>query len=128
MAIIDMSGFTPAMKARTEAALDNRFSLNGVIMTYREYIAALPPIPSKEVFDGMCDYSRSRFNRMSSNAEQDAYMKRLRAKRYYAVGEISVPKLIFDAVVGLEPTDHTTDGREARERANAALAARVLAE
>lgn len=127
MALIDTSNMTPANKARTEAALDNRFSLDGKVMSYREYIAGLPLNPSKEIFDGMCDYSRSRFNRMTSNAEQDAYMKRLRAKRYYAVGDISVPKLIFDAVVGAEPTDHTTDAREAREKANAALGARLLA-
>lgn len=125
MAIIDMSGLTPAMKARTEAQLAKLIRIDGVVMSYRDYVQSLPPIPPKEIHDGMISWSRTRFNRMDGR-QQEAYEKRLRAKRVYVLGGIEVPKLVFDVVVGLEPTDRTTDAREAQARANAALAARVM--
>ncbi len=46
----------------------------------------------------MIDYSRTHFNRLGSYAEQDAYIARLKAKRYFYVNGWGVPKSVYDAI------------------------------
>lgn len=46
----------------------------------------------------MIDYSRRHFNRLASHKEQDAYIARLKAKRYFYVNGWVVPKLVYDAI------------------------------
>ena len=46
----------------------------------------------------MCDWSRVKYNRMGSQTEQDAYEAGLRARRYYYINGVRVPKIVYDAV------------------------------
>ncbi|WP_234825974.1 hypothetical protein [Sinorhizobium meliloti] len=46
----------------------------------------------------MTEYSRADFNRLASHKEQDAYIARLRAKRYFYVNGWVAPKLVYDAI------------------------------
>ena len=48
--------------------------------------------------DGMIDYSRTRFNRLASHKDQDAYIARLKAQQYFYVNGWVVPKLFYAAI------------------------------
>lgn len=53
----------------------------------------------KREWDGMCDWSRTKFNRMNGK-EQAAYEAMLKARRYYTIDGVTVPKIVYDACVG----------------------------
>lgn len=85
---------------RLKVALDRPYRFDGVVKTLRahlEELAASGPLDLTEG-DGMIDYSRTHFNRLGSFQEQDAYIARLKAKRYFYVNGWVVPKLVFDAI------------------------------
>ena len=89
------------MGARLQNELSKRFRDSaGRVWTYQEWLDAQPRPLKREIFDGMCHYNRRRFNSMSSIGEQDAYMDRLKAKRYYVINGLTVSKTIFDSVDG----------------------------
>lgn len=95
------------MSARLQSELSKRFrDSTGRVWTYQEWLAATSRPLKREIFNGMCGYNRRRFNRMSSIGEQDAYMDRLKAKRYYVINGLTVSKTIFDSVDGII-LDHT---------------------
>lgn len=111
MAQINKEGLTPMQLGRLERALAKRFIMRGKVMTLEQIITdCVPADPAKTITDGMCDWSRTRFNRMNG-AEQKAYEARLKARRYYnlecpdpAYAELEcytgVPKIVFDQVKG----------------------------
>ena len=85
---------------RLNAALDRPYRFGGVVKPLRSHIdelAASGPLDLTEG-DGMIDYSRSHFNRLGSCNEQDAYIARLKAKRYFYVNGWAVPKIVYDAI------------------------------
>lgn len=91
---------TPMQLGRLEAALDKPYRFDGVVKRLRDQIAALAadgPLDLTEG-DGMIDYSRTHFNRLSSYKDQDAYIERLKSKRYFYVNGWVVPKLVYDAI------------------------------
>jgi len=91
---------TPMQSGRLKVALDRPYRFDGVVKTLRghlEELAASGPLDLTEG-DGMIDYSRTHFNRLGSFKEQDAYIARLKAKRYFYVNGWVVPKLVFDAI------------------------------
>ncbi|MBB3918645.1 hypothetical protein [Rhizobium fabae] len=93
-------GLSPMQSGRLKAALDKEYRYDGVVRTLRSHIeelAAAGPLELTEG-DGMIDYSRTHFNRLASNREQDAYIARLKAKRYFYVNGWVVPKLVYDAI------------------------------
>lgn len=91
---------TPMQSGRLKVALDRQYRFDGVVKSLRahlEELAASDPLDLTEG-DGMIDYSRTHFNRLGSCKEQDAYIARLKAKRYYYINGWMVPKLVFDAI------------------------------
>lgn len=91
---------SPMQSGRLKAALDRQYRFDGLVKTLRthlEELAASGPLDLTEG-DGMIDYSRTHFNRLGSCKEQDAYIVRLKAKRYFYVNGWVVPKLVFDAI------------------------------
>lgn len=78
---------SPMQAGRLMGALDKQYRFDGVVKSLRahiELLAACGPLELAEG-DGMIDYSRTRFNRLGSCKEQDAYIARLKAKRYFYV-------------------------------------------
>ena len=102
MIIICTEGLTPMQLGRLNAALDKRWRFGDKIRTLRERVLGLRG--EKREWDGMCDYNRLKFNRMSGK-EQVAYEARLKARRYYTVDGFQVPKIVYDAVRVIEPVD-----------------------
>ncbi|OCP22445.1 MULTISPECIES: hypothetical protein [unclassified Ensifer] len=91
---------SPMRAGRLNAALDRQYRFDGIVKPLRSHIenlAASGPLELTEG-DGMIDYSRTRFNRFASHKEQDAYIARLRAKRYFYVNGWVVPKLVYNAI------------------------------
>lgn len=106
MAEISNVGLTGAQITRLNALLEKQFNTDDGVKTQREIIEAMPEKPTKEIINGMIDWSRRKFNRMDYR-EQAAYQARLEAKRYYVVGSMIVPKMVFDAVIGaISRNDH----------------------
>ena len=91
---------SPMQEGRLNAALDRQYRFDGVVKSLRSHIEALAAEGPLELTegDGMIDYSRTHFNRLASHKEQDAYVARLRAKRYFYVNGWIVPKLVYDAI------------------------------
>lgn len=86
-----------AMQAgRLSAALARPYRFSDGIRSLKAELERNPD-KTKSESDGMIDWSRSKFNRMDGR-EQAAYEARLKAKRYYFVGGLAVPKIVFDAV------------------------------
>ncbi len=91
---------SPMQTGRLHAALDRQYRFDGVVKTLRahlEELAMVGPLSLTEG-DGIIDYSRAHFNRLCSNAEQDVYIARLEAKRYFYVNGWMVPKIVYDAI------------------------------
>lgn len=91
---------SPMQSGRLKAALDKKYRYDGVVRTLRSHIEALAAAGPLELTegDGMIDYSRTHFNRLASCREQDAYIARLKAKRYFYVNGWVVAKLVYDAI------------------------------
>lgn len=85
---------TAAQEARTNAILDRCVRIDGRITTWREFVSGVTA-SDLDTCDGMIDYSRTRFNRMN-NREQSAYIAALKAKTYYMVRGVIVPKLVYE--------------------------------
>jgi hypothetical protein len=86
---------TAATDARAAAALAKVFNwTDGTTSSVVVQFTGLPMTFS--TIDGMIDYSRTKFNRMGSNAEQDAYMAKLKAQTYYLINDTIVAKLVHD--------------------------------
>lgn len=83
-------------KSRLERELDKSVRINDTVTTWRKWIDAQTELSCKES-DGMCDWSRTRFNRLDGDG-QAAYEKRLKSKAYYWVNNVQVPKMIYDFV------------------------------
>jgi hypothetical protein len=99
--MFNTENLTPMQKGRLEKALDKQYRFSDGIRTLRAEIErrAKNEGLEKDTCDGMLDYNRTRFNRMNG-AEQREYMARLKAKRYYFVNNLKVPKIVFDAIAG----------------------------
>ncbi|MDB5552311.1 MAG: hypothetical protein JWL86_2295 [Rhizobium sp.] len=67
------------------------------LRSHIEVLAASGPLELTE-WDYMIDYSRRHLNRVASHKAQDAYIARLKAKRYFYVNGWVVPKLVYDAI------------------------------
>lgn len=94
------NNLSPMQAGRLHAALDRQYRFDGVIKTLRAHLEELAMVGPLNLTkgDGMIDYSRTHFNRLGSNAEQDAYIARLKAKRYFYVNGWVVPKIVYDAI------------------------------
>ena len=92
-----MSNLTAANTARLEAALSKLIRIEGKVMSYRQFIADASAA-DKSTFDGTIDWNRRKFNGMDAK-EQRAYEARLKAKTYYAVRGVIVPKLVYDSII-----------------------------
>jgi len=100
--MFNTDNLSPLQRGRLHAALAKHYRYDGAVKPLRQHIeelAAAGPLDLSEG-DGMIDYSRTHFNRLSSVKEQDAYIARLRAKRYFYVNDWVVPKLVYDAIKG----------------------------
>lgn len=94
------SNLTPMQRGRLNAALDKQYRYNGFVKTLRDHVVALAregPLALSES-GGMIDYSRSHFNRLPSQKYQDAYITRLKARRYFYVNGWVIPKLVHQAL------------------------------
>ncbi|MCA1869603.1 hypothetical protein HW571_28760 [Agrobacterium genomosp. 3] len=91
---------SPMQAGRLKDALDKQYRFDGVVKSLRAHIEALAACGPLELTegDGMIDYARRHFNRLGSYKDQDAYIARLKAKRYFYVNGWVVPKLVFDAI------------------------------
>ncbi len=95
---LDMSKLNPMQLGRVQKALSVKMRYDGVIRTLAEQIASLPDDAEKRELDGMCDWSRTKFNRMDGKAQRE-YETKLRARRYYSLAGWTVPKIIYDIAV-----------------------------
>ena len=95
---------TPMQLGRLNAALDQQFRWSdGAIYSLRAKIEKL--VATGEAFknesDRMIDWNRTRFNRMDGR-QQEAYEARLKAGRYYWIGQGDlswrIPKIVFDVL------------------------------
>ena len=94
-----MSDLLKANAARLQSCLAKRYSFSGQVLTLGEWLHtqhALGPVEKSEG-DGMIGWSRTRFNRMDGR-QQDDYEASLRAKHYYYLNSVQVPKIVFDIV------------------------------
>ncbi|WP_018237790.1 hypothetical protein [Ensifer sp. BR816] len=98
--MFNTEALSPMQAGRLNAALDRQYRFDGVVRSLRSHIEALAAAGRLELTegDGMIDYSRARFNRLGSHRGQDAYVARLRAKRYFYVNGWAAPKLVYDAI------------------------------
>ena len=92
-----MSNLNAANTARLTAALDKLIRIDGKVMTYRQFVADAS-VADKTTFDGMIGWDRRKFNGMNEK-EQRAYEARLKARTYYAVRGVIVPKLVYDSII-----------------------------
>lgn len=98
-------GLTPMQKGRLDAALDRKYRYRDGVRTLRQNLEqlAVSGTLSKKETDRSLDFNRTHFNRLNGR-EQQAYLDRLEAKRYYWIsadgGETStaVPKIVYDAI------------------------------
>lgn len=100
MSLFNTISLSPMQSGRLQTALDRQYRFDGVVKTLRSHIEELAAAGQLELSegDGMIDYSRTHFNRLGSYAEQDAYIARLKAKRYFYLNGWVVPKLVYDAI------------------------------
>ena len=98
MALLKTDHLTPMQLGRLNKALDGLGRYDSEIRSLRQHIATLKG--EKKTYDGMCDWNRRKFNQMTGK-EQQAYEARLKAKTYYTIDGWVVPKIVFDAVVGI---------------------------
>ena len=84
-------------RGRLDKVLDKVYNFDGHVCSLRNLIEWANAIKKTES-DGMCDWSRVKYNRMGSHTEQDAYEAGLRAHRYYYINGVRVPKIVYDAV------------------------------
>lgn len=92
-----MTDLTPMQNGRLQAALDRLYrESDGTVRALRDWIKAQPECVLS-TSDGMIDYNRRTFNRMDQR-QQDAYMAKLRARRYFYINDRQVPKMVYDFV------------------------------
>ena len=95
MARIITDNMTPMQIGRLNKALAKLYRIGGgEIVTLRTIVERADGV--KREWDGMCDWSRSKFNRMTGK-EQAAYEAMLKARRYYGIDGMIVPKIVYDA-------------------------------
>ena len=94
-----MADLSKANDARLAACLAKRYRFEGdAIMTLGAWLdlqRQAGPVEKSEG-DGMIDWSRTKFNRMD-NRQQSDYEAGLRARKYYYLNGLVVPKIVFDA-------------------------------
>ena len=86
---------SPMQLGRLNAALDRQHRFADGVRTLRAELERAQVLEKSET-DGMVDWSRTRFNRMDGR-EQAAYEARLKARRYYYINNVQVPKIVYDA-------------------------------
>jgi hypothetical protein len=93
-----MSTLTAANAARLAAALDKPYRFEDGVRPLRDELARRKADGrlNPETGDGMIDWSRTKFNRMDGK-QQAAYEAALKARKYYYLGGLQVPKIVFDA-------------------------------
>ena len=82
---------------RVNKALDKTYNFDGRICSMRDWIADLATITKSES-SGMCDFNRKHYNNLPGTDEQEAYEARLKAKRYYWINDVQVPKIVYDLI------------------------------
>ena len=98
MTRIFTDNLSPMQIGRLDKALAKLYRVEGgEIVTLRTIVERAEGI--KREWDGMCDWSRRKFNSMNGK-EQAAYEAMLKARRYYTIDGITVPKIVYDACVG----------------------------
>ena len=94
---IDASHLSPMLQGRVSKALDKTYNFDGCICSLRDWIDGLTNVAKSET-NGMCDFNRRHYNNLPSNDEQEAYEARLKAKRYYWINNVQVPKIVYDLI------------------------------
>lgn len=88
-------GLSPMALGRLNKALDKLYRFPDGVRSLRAQIESFPAIEKRES-DGMIDFSRAKFNRLD-DAEQAAYTAKLKARRYFWINDLQVPKIVYDA-------------------------------
>ncbi len=97
--MFNVNDLSPLQAGRLNAALDRQYRFSDGVRTLRAHIermAAVGPLERSES-DGSIDFNRHKFNRMDYR-QQAAYEATLKARRYYFVNDLKVPKIVFDAI------------------------------
>lgn len=105
MAKVDTSKLTPMNLARVTTQLDKLYRFSDGVRSLRDQLATLQGV--KKQWDGACDYNRRHFNSLDAKAQR-AYEARLAAKRYYTIDGMTVPKIVYDVVEGVEAAPQMT--------------------
>lgn len=90
------ANLSPMNLARLNAALDKPYRFADGVRSLRAQLERMPD-RTKTTGNGMIDWSRTKFNRMNDR-EQAAYEAGLKARQYFYVGGLQVPKMVFDAL------------------------------
>ena len=95
--MLKTDNLTAMQLGRLTAQLEKQYRFSdGSVQSLRAYLESNAPLV-KETGDGMIDWNRRRFNRMDGR-QQAEYEARLKAKRYYYLNGLQVPKIVYDAV------------------------------
>jgi hypothetical protein len=94
---IDDSHLSPMLQGRVNKTLDKTYNFDGRICSLRAWIEGLTTVVKSET-DGMCAFNRRHYNDLPGNDEQEAYKARLKAKRYYWINNVQVPKIVYDLI------------------------------
>lgn len=94
--MFNTEGLTPMQLGRLNKALDKPMRFDGVVMTLRQKLLALPVV-TKGTSDGMIRYNRRHFNRLDYRGQAE-YIAKLKAQRIYYLNDWEVPKVVYDAV------------------------------
>jgi hypothetical protein len=88
------ANIAPAAKARAGAILDALVRLPSGVTSWRQFVDNAETL-DLATSDAMIDWNRRSFNRMN-HREQAEYEARLRARTYFWINGIKVPKIVFD--------------------------------
>ena len=88
------ANIAPAATARAGAILDALVRLPAGVTSWRQFVDNAETL-DLSTSDAMIDWNRRSFNRMN-HREQAEYEARLRARTYFWINGIKVPKIVFD--------------------------------
>lgn len=97
--IFKTDGLTPMQLGRLNAFLDKPVLYGGRVTNHRQILVDMAQRGELccEQTDGQFKYSRSKFNSLDYN-DQARYMQALKAQTHYFAGDLSIPKIVFDAL------------------------------
>jgi len=103
MSIFNTEKLTPMQLGRFKKQCSKLFRYaNAGVMTLGQYLEQMP-VDHVLISNGLCKYNRRKFNRMSGNGQQEAYITRLEHMRIYSAMDsdglgIDIPKIVADCI------------------------------